>query len=269
MRLVVLCVNLIGNCPSFLETTMHGMYMKPPEYAAVIDGPGCQAIPVKFLGCADEVRVNTVDATATPNDVTVTVYNNVELDNRPSRCEADWWHDLQFEVWTAQLLADAALLSQATVRVLIDNFDYPVIDDDLLRNYLFCPTCEIAEQPTTNIRVLVGKRYGDPPGLCPDVFFSDETRITLSVTFPAGFAATFTLLTKLNKWRYSTTPPLDCILRPGAYNPATAQVVPIVSNCSRTLEPVVAAGTPAESGLVMPKGQGVQPGGIEQGPFRT
>ncbi len=155
------------------------------------------------------------------------ITSDAALGNKPARsCETDWWHDLRFEIWTGLSAADSALVSQGTVRVLIDRYEYPVIDDDLFTKYWSCPVNKIVERPALTSLLLGGKGY---PFLSyrrsPSVFLTDESRIDISVTFPDTISVDFTLIMKMGKWRFCTNPADDCLLRPGVYYPDTEEVV--------------------------------------------
>ncbi len=154
------------------------------------------------------------------------ITSDAALGNKPARsCEADWWHDLRFEIWTALSIADTALISQATVRVLVDRYDYPVIDDDIFTKYLFCSVQQVAARPVAAPLLLAGKGY---PFLSyrrsPDVFLTDESRVSISVTFPDTISVNFTLIMKMGKWRFCTNPADDCLLKVGIYDPNTDEV---------------------------------------------
>lgn len=243
------------------------MYQNPPEYAAVVDAMACQAVPVKLICSADAIYSNTVDGTATTNStVTTTVINNATPGNAPGPCNAMLNAGPVF-ITDDMPIADAMLVQRGSVRLVLDNDDEPLIDDDSIYKYLACTTCQIAGQPTAALRVIPGIPMNALQQQCPLVFTTRDTLATLTTNFPTGFAETFTQVTILRQWEYSTQDRRRCWLTPGVYEPSSQQIIPINACAEAQLAPPTVVGGGIAAAAARP-GYGIQYG-MEQGPFGT
>ena len=242
------------------------MFYNPPEYAAVIDAMACTAVPVKLICSKDAIFSNTVDGTATANaTVTATVINNVTPANAPGPCDANLNLGPLF-VTDDMPIADAMLYTRGATTLLFDNDDEPVIDNDNIVKYTGCFNCAVVGQPTSNVRVIPGTPIYYLQQHCPAIVTTRDTHATLTAQFPTGFAETFTLVTILRQYEYSTQDRKRCWLTPGVYEPQSQQIVPINACAESQLAPPIVSGStqgaPVDTGYGFTYGSKYGPFGV-------